>query len=63
MQLVEVKSLGGLNFVRAAHVIAVQQVEPTKCSIVMVGGTVVNCAEPARDIAARLEAALAALAN
>jgi hypothetical protein len=60
MQLVEVKSLGGVNFVRAAHVIAVQQVEQTKCLIVMVGGTIVNCAEPARDIAARIEAALAA---
>ncbi len=58
MQLVEVKSLGGVNFVRAAHVIADQQVESTKCQIVMLGGTIVNCAESARDIAARLEAAL-----
>ncbi len=60
MLLVEMKALSGACFVRAEHVLAITQTEPTKCSLVMVGGTVVSCVEPVRDVAARLEKALAA---
>jgi hypothetical protein len=55
--LVEVKSLGGTNFVRPDRVIAIQS-SPTGTSlIVMEGGTTVHSSESTRAIAARIEAA------
>jgi hypothetical protein len=55
--LVEVKSLGGTNFVRPDRVIAIQS-SPTGASlIVMEGGTTVHSSESTRAIAARIEAA------
>ncbi|HLW92298.1 MAG TPA: hypothetical protein VKS78_13505 [Roseiarcus sp.] len=57
IQFVSVKALAGVNYVRADHVIAVAASEPTKCNIVMAGGVTVPCAEPAKDVIARLESA------
>ena len=57
-QLVEVKSLGGVNFVRSDRVIAVQTSSTGTTVIVMEGGTIVNSSESTRVVAARLEAAL-----
>ena len=57
-QLVEVKSLGGTNFVRPERVIAVQTSSTGATVIVMEGGVVVNSSEPTKVVAARLEAAL-----
>ena len=57
-QLVEVKSLGGVNFVRSDRVIAVQTSSTGTTVIVMEGGMVVNSSEPTKVVAARLEAAL-----
>ena len=52
---IEVKSLAGSNFIVASGIIAVQQIEPTKCNIMLVGGVTVPCNEAARDIAARID--------
>jgi hypothetical protein len=55
--LVEVKSLGGTNFIRPDRVIAIQS-SPTGTSlIVMEGGATVHSSESTRAIAARIEAA------
>ena len=58
---IEVKSLAGSNFVVADQVIAVQQMDVTKCSIMMAGGISVPCNEAAKEIAARIDAAVKAL--
>eukprot|EP01037_Dinobryon_pediforme_P017893 gene17892-18124_t len=50
--------MSGASFVRAEHVVAIQQSESSRCTLVMLGGTVVSCMEPVRDVAARIEAAL-----
>ena len=55
---IEVKSLAGSNFIVAGGIIAVQQVEPTKCNIMLAGGVTVPCNEAARDIAAKVDAAM-----
>jgi len=60
MVFIEVQSLAGINYVRAGDVIAVQYVDPRKSTVVMGTGTLVQCNEPAKDIAERVEAAVAA---
>jgi hypothetical protein len=57
-QLVEVRSLGGVNFVRSDRVIAVQTTSTGGNVIVMEGGILVNSSEPTKVVAARLEAAV-----
>jgi hypothetical protein len=57
VKLIEVKSLGGTNFVRADRVIAVQTSATGSTVIVMEGGAVVNSSEPTPVVAARLRAA------
>jgi hypothetical protein len=57
-QLVEVKSLGGANYVRPTRVIAVQTSANGGTVIVMEGGVVVNSSESTKVVAARLEEAL-----
>ena len=52
---IEVKSLAGQNFILAAQVIAVQQIEAAKCQIMMAGGTSIPCNEAARDVVTRIE--------
>ncbi len=59
MFFIEVKSLAGVNYIRAADVIAVQFSDPKKCSVMMAGGISIACTEAASDIAARIEAAVA----
>lgn len=56
-KLIEVKSLGGTNFVRPDRVIAVQTSATGSTVIVMEGGAVVNSSETTTVIAARLSAA------
>ena len=57
IKFVSVKALAGFNYVRVDQVIAVQSTEPAKCLVMMAGGVTVPCAEPAKDVLARLEAA------
>jgi hypothetical protein len=59
--LVEVKSLGGVNFVRPDRVIAVQTSATGSTVIVMEGGSQVNSSETTTVVAARLRAAETAL--
>lgn len=57
--MVEVKSLGGVNFVRPDRVIAVQTSATGTTVIVMEGGAQVNSSEATSVVAARLAAAVA----
>ena len=59
--LVEVKSLGGTNFVRADRVISVQTTAQGTTVIVLEGGTQVNSSEPTKVLAARIDAAMRGL--
>ena len=60
---IEVKSLGGTTYIRASSVIAVQYVEPKKCTLVLGTGVTLPCAESAKDVTDRIEAAIAAQAG
>jgi hypothetical protein len=53
----EVKSLGGTNFVRPDRVIAIQTSATGSTVIVMEGGAVVNSSETTIAVAARLRTA------
>ena len=55
-QLVALKALAGFNYVRPDLVVAISATEPTKCTVMMSGGFTVPCAEPAKDVIAKLEA-------
>ena len=56
MKLVEVKSMGGTNYVRADMVVALQTTNGATV-IVMEGGATVHSSELPKAIAARIEAA------
>jgi hypothetical protein len=56
---IAVKSLGGYNYVRPDQVMAVAGIEGAKCNLYMSGGVTVPCSEAAKDIVARIEAAMA----
>jgi len=60
---IAVKSLGGYNYVRPDQVMAVAGIEGAKCNLYMSGGVTVPCSEPAKDIVARIEAAMAGAAS
>lgn len=55
--LIEVKSLGGMNFVRPDRVIAVQTSATGSTVIVMEGGHQVNSSETTLAVAGKLRAA------
>ena len=56
---VELKALGGVNFVRADYVIAVTSNDPTKCVVVVQGSpNSIPISEPAKTVIEKLEAAL-----
>ena len=61
MIFVELKSLAGSNYVRAADVIAVQYTDPTRCAVMMQGGVTLPCVEPAKSVVEKLERALGAI--
>ncbi len=58
MVFIEVKSLAGVNFIRATDVIAVQYTDREKCNVVLSGGISLPCTEPASAVAARITAAM-----
>ena len=60
---VHVKALAGYNYVRADQVTAVAATDSAKCVIYIAGGASVPCNEPAKDVIARIEAAVAAAAQ
>ena len=58
MRFIEVKSLGGTNFLRAELVAAIQT-SPTGTSVIVLeNGVLVQSSETTKDIAAKLETAL-----
>ena len=59
MIFIEVKSLAGMNYIRASDVLAVQYNDPQRCTVVLRGGITVPCTEAAKDIVARIETAMA----
>ena len=58
MIFIEVKSLAGVNFIRATDVIAVQFTDREKCNVVLTGGISLPCTEPASAVAARVTVAM-----
>ncbi len=60
MLFIEVRSLAGINFIRASDVIAVQYSDREKCAIVLSGGVTLQCTESASAVAARVAAAVGA---
>jgi hypothetical protein len=60
IQLVALKALAGLNYVRVDQVVAISATDPTRCIVIMTGGVTIPCSEPAKDVIAKLEAASSA---
>ncbi len=58
IQFIALKALSGFNYVRLDQVVAIHATEQAKCVVMVAGGFTVPCAEPAKDVVARLEAAL-----
>ena len=59
-RFIQIKALAGSNYVRADQVIAVYATEPGKCTVALAGGVTVPCAEAAKDVMERVEAAMRA---
>ena len=57
-QLIEVKSLGGVNFVRPDRVVAIQTIATGGTVLVLEGGITVNSSETTKAVAERVETAL-----
>jgi len=60
MLFIEVKSLAGVNYIRASDVLAVQYSDREKCTLIFTGGVTLQCTEAASAVAARIEAAMGA---
>ena len=61
MRFVEVKGMGGVTYVRITDISAVQIIDQYKCTVVLASGNTIPLVEPAKDVIARVEAALDAL--
>ncbi len=57
MRLFEVKSLGGVNYIRPDRVIALQTSPSGACVILLEGGATVQSSEKPADIALRMQGA------
>jgi hypothetical protein len=55
MIYIQVKAMGGINYVRAKDILGVLFTEREKCNILMIGGVTVPCYEPAAAVVARIE--------
>ena len=60
MIFVELKSMAGVNYIKASDVIAVQFTDPTRCSVMMLGGITLQCIESAKSAVEKIEAAVKA---
>ena len=58
MVMVAVRALGGTNYVRSEHVLAVQSTPTGGSVVVMNGGVMVQSSELSKDVAERLANAL-----
>ena len=55
MLFIQVKAMGGVNYLRAQDIMGVQYTDREKCSILMSGGVTVPCYEAASVVVARIE--------
>ena len=55
MLFIQVKAMGGVNYLRAQNIMGVQFTDREKCSILMTGGVQVPCYEAASAVVARIE--------
>jgi hypothetical protein len=55
MLFIQVKAMGGVNYLRAQDIMGVQFTDREKCTILMTGGVTVPCYEPAAAVVARIE--------
>ena len=56
INLVALRALAGLNYVRADQVVAIRATDPTKCDVFLAGGVVIPCSETASEVIAKLQA-------
>ncbi len=59
MYLLEIKSLGGTNFIRPNAIVALQTTAGGGCTVVLENGSVIPSSEKPAEIALRIEAAMA----
>lgn len=57
-RFIELRTMAGASYVRAQDVLAVQFVDHNKSMLMLTGGSTLSCSEPAKDVVARLDAAL-----
>jgi hypothetical protein len=55
MSYIQVKAMAGVNYVRANDILAVQFTDRDKCTIMLTGGVLMPCYEPAAVVVARIE--------
>ena len=55
MIYVQVKAMAGVNYVRANDILAVQFTDREKCTLMLTGGALMPCYEPAAVVVARIE--------
>ena len=57
-RFIEIRAMAGVNYIRAGDVIAVQFVDQQRSTVMLAGGATMPCSEPAKQVMARVEAAL-----
>ncbi len=63
MIYIQVKAMAGTNYVRANDVLAVQFTDREKCTLMLTGGILMPCYEPAATVVGRLEEQMGAKAT
>lgn len=58
MLFIEVKAMAGVNYIRAADILAVQYTDRDKCVVMLTGGVTIPCYESAAAVVERIEAQL-----
>ena len=55
MIYIQVKAMAWVNYVRASDILAVQFNDRDKCTVMLTGGVLMPCYEPAAVVVARIE--------
>jgi len=58
MEMVGIKAMVGVNYVKRDQVIAITTTDPTKCTVYLTGGVMVPCSEPAASVLTKLGASV-----
>jgi hypothetical protein len=56
MIFIQVKAMAGVNYIRAAEILAVQYTDREKCVVMLTGGVTIPCYESAAAVVERIEA-------